>query len=212
MKLYYLPGACSLAPHIVCKELGLEADMVKVDHKTHTTEDGRDFRQLSPFGYVPLLELDDGATLREVPAILQYLADLKPGSGLAPPNGSMARYQLQEWLGFLNSEIHKGFIPLLYATLAGKYGTGTAQPKLEQRYAWINELLGSRAYLMGERYTAADAYLYALTQWGQADWLQSVYRTGIRFDGLNHLKAWYLRLRERPAIQRALADEGLRTG
>ena len=131
MKLYYIPGACSLSPHIVLNELGLDFDLVKVDHKTHRTQDGRDFRELSPFGYVPLLELDDGALLREGPAIVQYLADLKPASRLAPENGSLARYRLQEWLSFLTSEIHKGFIPLLYAVLAGKYGVETAKPKLE---------------------------------------------------------------------------------
>ncbi len=210
MKLYYIPGACSLSPHIVLNELGLDFNLVKVDHKTHRTQDGRDFRELSPFGYVPLLELDDGTLLREGPAIVQYLADLKPASRLAPENGSLERYRLQEWLSFLTSEIHKGFIPLLYAVLAGKYGVETAKPKLEQRYAWIDEQLAGRDYLMGDGFTAADAYLYALTQWGQAAWLASAYRADIHFDGLDNLRAWYQRVRARPAVRRALDTEGLK--
>jgi glutathione S-transferase len=210
LKLYYIPGACSLSPHIVANELGLDISLVKVDYKTHTTEDGRDFFELSPFGYAPLLELDDGTLLREGPAIVQYLADLQPASGLAPTNGSIDRYRLQEWLSFLTSEVHKGYIPLLYAVLAGKYGTETAKPKLEQRYAWIDAQLAGRDYLMGSNYTVADAYLYSLTQWGQAAWLESVYKANIHFDGLENLKAWYLRMRERPAVRKALDTEGLK--
>lgn len=209
MKLYYMPAACSLAPHIILKEAKIEARLVKVDHKTHRTEDGRDFTELSPFGYVPLLELSDATLLREGPAIVQYLADLKPELELAPRNGSIERYRLQEWLSFLSSEIHKGFIPLLYARLAGAYGTQTAKPKLEARFVWLNEMLGRRAYLMGDTFTVADAYLYSLVQWGQAEWLEPTYRADIHYDGLAHLKAWYLRVRARPAVRQALAAEGL---
>jgi glutathione S-transferase len=186
LKLYYIPGACSLSPHIVLKELGLEATLVKVDYKTHRTEDGRDFYNISPLGYVPALELDDGTVILEGPAIVQYLADLKPVSGLAPANGTLARYRLQEWLSFLTSEIHKGFIPLLYAVQAGKY-IETAKPKLEKRYAWIDAQLTNQKYLMGDTFTVADAYLYALTGWAQAPWLESVYKTDIHFDDLRHL-------------------------
>lgn len=208
MKLYYMPGACSLSPHIVLKELGLEATLVKVDHKTHKTEDGRNFYDISPLGYVPALELDDGTLLLEGPAIVQYLADLKPASNLAPANGTLARYRLQEWLSFLTSEIHKGFIPLLYAVQAGKY-VETAKPKLEKRYAWIDAQLAKQKYLMGDTFSVADAYLYALTGWAQAPWLASVYKTDIHFDDLVHLKAWYVRMRERPAVRQALDAEGL---
>ncbi|QDD64003.1 glutathione transferase GstA [Herbaspirillum seropedicae] len=209
MKLYYIPAACSLSPHIVINELGLDVELVKVDYKTHQTEDGRDFRTLSPFGYVPLLELEDGSLLREGPAIVQYLADLKPDARLAPANGTLERYRLQEWLSFLTSEIHKGFIPLLYARLSGAYGLETVKPKLEQRYAWLDEQLAGRDYLMGD-YTVADAYLYALTQWGQAEWLVPTYQANIHFDGLVNLKAWYLRMRERPAVRKALDAEELK--
>lgn len=210
MKLYYMSAACSLSPHIVLNELSIEACLVRVDHKTHRTEDGRDFTELSPFGYVPLLELDDGTLLREGPAIVQYLADLKPELNLAPRNGSIERYRLQEWLSFLSSEIHKGFIPLLYARLAGNYGTRTAKPKLEARFAWLDGALAGREYLMGDTFTVADAYLYSLVQWGQAEWLEPTYRADIHYDGLVHLEAWYRRVRARPAVRRALAAEGLK--
>ncbi len=209
MKLYYVPGACSLAPHIVLNELGADFSLVKVDYKTHTTEDGGDFYALSRFGYVPLLELADGTRLREGPAIVQYLADRKPELALAPANGSFDRYRLQEWLNFLSTEIHKGFIPLLYAVLAGKYGTESAKPKLEARFKWIDEQLAEREYLMGDNFTVADAYLFTLTQWGQASWLQSVYKANIHFDDLTHLQRWYRRVLARPAVQRAFEAEGL---
>jgi glutathione S-transferase len=209
MKLYYLPGACSLSPHIVLNELGLDVTLVKVDYKTHTAEDGTNVYDLSPFGYVPLLVLDDGTRLREGPAIVQYLADLKPALALAPENGTIARYRLQEWLNFLSTEIHKGFIPLLYAVLAGKYGTASAKPKLERRFEWINEQLATREFLMGDTYTVADAYLFALTQWGQASWMKSVYKADIHFDALTHLQRWYTSVLERPAVRKALEAEGL---
>ncbi|BDU21483.1 glutathione transferase GstA [Dyella sp. GSA-30] len=208
MKLHYMPAACSLSPHIVLNELGIDVTLVKMDHKQHTTESGDDYYRLNALGYVPLLELDDGTTLREGPVIVQYLADRKPELGLAPVNGSMERYRLQEWLNFLTSEIHKGFIPLLYAVLAGKY-VDTARPKLEKRFGWIDEQLADRPYLMGDTFTVADAYLFALTGWGQASWLKSYYKADIHFDGLQHLKAWYERVRERPSVQKALAAEGL---
>ncbi|WP_312239044.1 glutathione S-transferase N-terminal domain-containing protein, partial [Stenotrophomonas sp.] len=151
MKLYYLPAACSLAPHIVLNELGIAATLVKVDHRTHRTTDGDDYLQVNPLGYVPALELDDGSVLREGAAILQFLADQHPASALAPPNGTRARYRLQEWLSFLATEIHKGFIPLLYATAAGKY-VETARPKLAQRFAWIDAQLAEREYLTGDTF------------------------------------------------------------
>lgn len=208
MKLYYSPGSCSLAVHIILNELGLEFERVKVDHKSKTTDHGEDYFRLNPFGYVPLVEADDGFTLREGPAIMQYLADLHPESKLAPENGTRERYRLQEWLSFLTSEIHKGFIPLLYARVAGSYGTETATPKLQNRYVWINDHLRDREFLM-EDYSVADAYLFALTQWGQAEWLLSTFKTAIVFDGFDNLRDWYLRMQARPAVQTALEVEGL---
>lgn len=208
MKLFYIPASCALAPHIVLHELGLDATLVKVDHRLHTTGEGASFYDINALGYVPALELDDGNVLREGAAILQYLADVRPASKLAPANGTFERYRLQEWLNFLATEIHKGFIPLLYASLAGKY-VDTARPKLEQRYQWIDAQLAGRDYLLGDTFSVADAYLFALTGWGQAPWLTSYYKAQIQFDTLIHLQAWYQRVRQRPAVQRALREEGL---
>ncbi|VVP09298.1 Glutathione S-transferase GST-6.0 [Pseudomonas fluorescens] len=208
MKLYYIPGSCSLSPHIVINELGLDVTLLKVDHREHTVDGDVDYYDVNPLGYVPILELTDGARLREGPAIVQYLADQKPEMGLAPPNGTLERYRLQEWLSFLTSEIHKGFIPLLFAGLAGKY-VDTAKPRLEARYGWIDKQLADRQFLLGDTFTVADAYLFALTGWGQADWLTSYYKADIHFDDLKNLQAWYGRVRQRPAVQKALQVEGL---
>jgi glutathione S-transferase len=208
VKLYYIPGSCSLSPHIVINELGLDVTLLKVDHREHTLDGGADYYDVNPLGYVPVLELAEGTRLREGSAIVQYLADQKPEMGLAPPNGTLERYRLQEWLGFLTSEIHKGFIPLLYAGLAGRY-VDTAKPKLEARFEWIDKQLADRQFVLGDTFTVADAYLFALTGWGQADWLTSYYKAGIYFDDLEHLQAWYARVRQRPAVQKALKVEGL---
>ncbi|MGG6893866.1 MULTISPECIES: glutathione transferase GstA [Rhizobium] len=208
MKLYYLPASCSLSPHIVINELGLEVELIKVDHTTHKTETGLDFHDINPHGYVPVLELEDGNFLREGPAIVQYLADLKPEARLAAAAGTMERYKLQEMLGFLSTEIHKGFIPLLYARLAGNY-VETVRPKLEKRFQWIDAHLADRPFLMGDHFTVADAYLFALTGWGQATWLKSYYKARIHFDELDHLKAWYARVRQRDTVRKSIAEEGL---
>lgn len=209
MKLYYIPAACSLSPHIIIHELGLHVSLIKVDHKTHLTDAGDDYSQVNPLGYVPALELEDGTVLREGAAIVQYLGDLRPELGLVPAHNSLDRYRLQEWLSFLGAEIHKGFIPLLYAALAGRY-VETVKPRLEARFAWIDAQLQGRHYLMGERFTVADAYLFALVGWGQAQWLTSYYRADIHFDHLHNLHAWYDRVVARPAVQKALNEEGLR--
>ena len=208
MKLYYIPASCSLSPHIVLNELGIDATLIKVDYKKHLTDAGQNYFEVNDFGYVPALELDDGTVLREGPAIVQYLGDLKPEKKLVPANGTLDRYRLQEWLSFLTSEVHKGYIPLLYSTLARKY-IETARPKLEKRFAWINQQLASRPFLMGETFTVADAYLFALTGWGQANWLTSYYKADIHFDDLQHLRAWYERVKARPSVQQALREEGL---
>lgn len=208
MKLYYIPGSCSLSPHVVINELGLDVTLLKVDHREHTVDGDVDYYDVNPLGYVPILELTDGTRLREGPAIVQYLADQKPEMRLAPPNGTLERYRLQEWLSFLTSEIHKGFIPLLYAGLAGKY-VDTAKPRLGARYGWIDKQLADRQFLLSDTFTVADAYLFALTGWGQADWLTSYYKADIYFDDLKNLQAWYGRVRQRPAVQKALQVEGL---
>lgn len=208
MKLYYMPAACSLASHIAANELGLDVEFIKVDHTDQSTESGQNLRRINPHGYIPALELDDGRLLCEGPAILQYLADRKPDLGLVPANGTFERYKLQEMLNFLSTEIHKGFIPLLYLEAAGG-DVETARPKLEKRYAWIDTHLAAKTFLMGETFTVADAYLFALTGWGQAPWLTSYYNAPIRFDGLQNLEAWYRRVKSRNAVRRSIEEEGL---
>ena len=208
MKLYYAPGSCSQAVHIVLREAGLDVELIRVDPRKHLIEDGRSFYDVAALGYVPLLQLDDGSLMHEGPVIAQYLADQRPGSGLAPANGTMARYRLQEWLNFLSTEIHKGFIPLLYAVAAGKY-VDTVRPKLRSRFEWIDRQLSEKHYLMGEAFTVADAYLFALTGWGKATWLKSVYHADIDLTSLDYLRAWYDRVRARPHVQQVLAFEGL---
>lgn len=208
MKLYHAPGSCSQAVHIVLLEANLDAELVEVDARRHVIKGGGDYYEITPLGYVPLLVLDDGTVLREGPVIAQYLADLKPQSGLAPAHGTMARYRLQEWLNFLTSEIHKGFIPLLYAVAAGKY-VDTARPKLLARFKWIDRQLEGKRYLMGETFTLADAYLFALTGWAKATWIKSVYHADIDLSGFENLQRWYEGVRARPCVQTVLAREGL---
>ncbi|UNU12662.1 glutathione transferase GstA [Xanthomonas translucens] len=180
MKLYYKQGACSLSPHIVANELGLDVELIKVDLKDHTTEQGKNFYKVNPHGYIPALELDSGDMLMEGIVIVQYLADLKPEKGLVPANGTFERYKLQEMLAFLSTEIHKGFIPLFYASSASDY-IEIARPKLEKRYAWLNERLADKQFLMGDKFTVADTYLFAVTGWGKAPWLKSYEDTSIHF-------------------------------
>ena len=208
MKLYHAPGSCSQAIRIVLEEVGVAAQLIKVDARRHLIEDGSNYYDVNALGYVPLLELDDGTHLREGPVIAQYLADRRPELKLAPAHGSMERYRLLEWLNFLTSEIHKGFIPLLYAVAAGKY-VDTARPKLESRFAWVDQQLAGKDFLMGDRFTIADAYLFSLTGWGRADWMTSVYHADIDLTHLRNLQTWYERIRSRAAVQRVLSAEGL---
>ena len=200
MKLYYSPGACSLSPHIVAREAGIEVDLVKVDLKARTLEDGGDYARINAKGYVPALALDDGTLLTEGPAIVQYLADRNPDSGLAPSNGTLERYRLQEWLNFLTSEIHKSFSPL-FNPAAAEGWKQAARENIVRRFDLITERLGPNAYLMGERFTVADAYLFTLLNWCQ--W------TGIDLARWPALKDYLARVAGRPKVQEALRAEGL---
>ncbi|WP_174909969.1 glutathione transferase GstA [Burkholderia diffusa] len=203
MKLYHAPGSCSQAIRIVLREAGIDAKIVTVDARKHRIEDGRDYYDVNELGYVPLLELDDGTMLREGPVIAQYLADLRPDAELAPAYGTLARYRLMEWLNFLGTEIHKGFIPLLYAVQAGKY-VDPARQKLDSRFAWIDRQLDGKTFVTGDTFTIGDAYLFALTGWGKADWMRSVYNADIDLSRYTNLRAWYERVRARPAVQQVL--------
>ncbi|WP_144107471.1 glutathione S-transferase N-terminal domain-containing protein [Paraburkholderia sp. BCC1886] len=208
MKLYHAPGSCSQAICIVLQETGLNAEIVTVDARRHLLPDRTSFYEVSDLGYVPLLQLEDGTFLREGTVIAQYLADKSPESQLAPAHGSIERYRLLEWLNFLSTEIHKGFIPLLYAVAAGKW-VDTAGPKLQSRFGWIDSQLAGKRFLMGDNFTIADAYLFALTGWGTASWMKSVYNANIDLSAYLHVREWYELVRERPAVQQVLQEDGL---
>lgn len=198
MKLYYSPGTCALASHIALLEAGLAVEPVLASTKTHTLPDGSDFYKLNPLGYVPLLELDDGTLLREGPAILQYVADLAPLKNLAPANGTMQRYRLQEWLSFISTEIHKNFSPMFSPTMPEEAKT-IFKDKLKGRYAWLDEQLAGKTFLTGEHFTVADCYLFTVTNWAKP--------VGLDLSGFSNLQAWHARIGERPAVQAAIAAE-----
>ncbi len=200
MKLFYASGACSLSPHIVAREAGIELRLQKVDLKTKTVISEGDFLAINPKGYVPALELDDGQVLTEGPAIVQYLADLKPEKGLAPPAGTLARYRLQEWLGYINSELHKTYSPLFRPETPAETRTERLG-YLAKRYAWVEKQLSGRPYLLGEHFTVADAYLFTVTRWAGH----------VKFDlsPFPNLRAFQERVAARPSVQAALKAEGL---
>ena len=200
MKLYYSPGACSLASHIVLREAGLDFEPVLASTKTHKLADGTDYYTINPKGYVPLLELDDGARLTEGPAIMQYLADLVPMKKLAPANGSFERYRLQEWLNFVTSELHKQFSPLFNAAVPDEY-KAMQRTKITDRLKWVDEQLEGKSFLMGDNFTIADAYLYVITGWAKP--------VGIDISGLKNLYAYWKRIGERQPVKEALEIEGL---
>src|SRR5918993_5811757 len=161
MKLYYAPAACSLAPHIVAREAGLKIDLDKLNFATGKTEGGEDFAKVNPKGYVPALRLDDGQVLTEVATLVQYLADRKPESGLAPAFDTLERYRLIEWLTFISSELHKGFGPL-WNPKASDDTKQQAKERLATRLAWLDQQLAGKEFLMGNRFTAADAYAFTI--------------------------------------------------
>jgi glutathione S-transferase len=200
MKLYYSPGACSLSPHIVACEAELPLELVKVDLQSKRTETGEDFRLINPNGYVPVLILDDGNTLMEGPAIVQYLADQAPGKKLVPLAGTFEHYQLQQWLNFISTEIHKSFSPLFNPATpeAAKQLTIVS---LTSRLETVAEHLSTRAFLLGEHFTVADAYLFVTLSWGPH----------VNFD----ISRWPVlvdyaaKISARPAVQMAMKEEGL---
>ena len=163
MKLYYAPGACSFAPHVALVEASIAAETIKVDLRTHKLADGTDYYAISPKGYVPLLELDDGTRLTEVAVLLQYIADRKPGA-LAPAFGTLERYHLMEWLNFIATEIHKGFGPLWYPDTP-QATKDKAIATLGKRFDIVAATLAKHPYLTGEKFTIADCYLYTVLNW-----------------------------------------------
>jgi glutathione S-transferase len=197
MKLYYAPGACSLSPHIVAREAGLPLELEQVDLGAKKTVSGEDYRQVNPKGYVPALRLDDGSVLTEGPAIVQYLADRKPAAGLAPHAGTIERYRLQEWLGFLNSEIHKTWGALFNP----KTDRAPVVERLAPRLQFLNAELDKRPYLLPGGFSVADAYLFTLLNWAGF--------TRVDLSPYPALVKYAERIKARPKVQEALRAEGL---
>ena len=166
MKLYYFSGACSLASNISLREADLRFELVKVDRRTKKTADGLDFNEVNPKGYVPALRLDNGEVLTENVAVLQYIADRNPAAQLAPAAGSLERYRLMEWLGFINSEVHKNFSPL-FRDDAHEEVKQYARRALGVRLDYLDRSIGNRTFLTGEPFTVADAYLFTVLGWGR---------------------------------------------
>ena len=200
MKLFLKPGACSLASHIVLEELGRPYETEAVDLAKKVTASGADFWAINPKGYVPALLLDDGDLLTEGPAILQYLADQAPELNLAPANGSKARYQLQSWLAFVGTEVHKNFSPF-FNPAATPEMKELARANLQRRLGYVNDQLAGRDFLMGDTFSVADAYLFTVVGW--AKFVQ------LDLSAWPHLIAFQGRVAARPATQRALKAEGL---
>jgi glutathione S-transferase len=200
MKLYYSPAACSLSAHIALREAGLAFEPVLAPTKTHQLTDGTDYYTINPLGYVPLLELDDGTRLREVPAIVQYIADQVPPKNLAPASGTLPRYRLQEWLTFIGTELHKTYSPLFNPNFSPETKQAF-RDKLVARYRWVDGELQGKDYLMGEHFTVADAYFFVVTRWAQP--------LRVELTEFANVRAHHSRVQARPAVQDALRAEGL---
>jgi glutathione S-transferase len=198
MKLYMHPAACSLSPHIVCRELGIPVELVPVERGTHLLPDGSDFGAVNGNGYVPILELDDGTRLMEGPAIVQYLADLHPSSRLAPQAGTLERVRLQSWLNFITSELHKPMAMHFNPSLAS--ARDGLRAIVEKRLGWLATKL-TGPFLLGEHFSVADAYLFVVLNWSQFQKLD--------LGRWPALTAFMQRVASRPGVQAALQAEGL---
>jgi glutathione S-transferase len=200
MKLYFSPGACSLSPHIVSREAGIALDLEQVDNREKKTKGGKDYWSVNPKGQVPVLELDSGQRLTENAAIVQYLADQNPGSGLIPPPGSLDRYRVQEWLSFVGSELHKTYGPIFRPTTPDEFKK-LSRESLGKRFDWLDKQLAGKQYLMGDKFTVADAYMFAVLRWSP--------RVDIDLGRWPNIKAYVDRVAARPKVQEAMKAEGL---
>ncbi len=201
MKLYYAPGACSLAAHIVALEAGLPITLEKVDLATRKTETGANFLSINPKGYVPAITTADGPVLTEAGAIIQYLADQRPDAALAPAKGTPEHYRLLEWITFISSEIHKGFGPLWNPATPDTMKAATKE-RLAARFAYLDETLGTQPFLIGEKFTIADAYLFTVVNWTNF--------LNVDLSPFPNLRAFQDRIASRPKVQAALEAEGLK--
>src|SRR3979490_1199029 len=201
MKLYYSPGACSLAPPIVAREAGPATRLVKGGLASHKTEKGEDYFTINPRGYVPAIQLDDGEVHTEVAALVQYLAEQAPQSNLLPPAGSKERTRMNEWLTFVSSELHKTFSPWLWHAETAESTKQAARDKLAVRFAEIDRHLADRAYLTGDTFTVADAYAFTIVNW--SNFLK------IDLTPYCNLSAFMARVAARPKVREALKAERL---
>jgi glutathione S-transferase len=200
MKLYFSPGACSLSPHIVLRETGADFEMEQVNNQEKKTKTGKDYWTINPKGQVPCLELDSGETLTEGPVIVQYVADQKAAAGLGGAAGTIERYRIQEWLNFITSELHKSFSPLFRPTTPDAYKDISRQ-NLGKRFDWIDKQLAGKQYLMGDKFSVADAYMFTVLRWSP--------RVDIDTSKWPNIKAFMDRVAARPKVQEALKAEGL---
>jgi glutathione S-transferase len=198
MHLYYFPGACSLSPHIALREAGVPFSLEKVDLKTKQVADGGTFTAVNGKGYVPALKLADGQVLTEGPAIVQYIADQRPELGLAPKPGTMARYRLQEWLNFVTSELHKSFGALFAPNLPND-ARAFYLARLNSRLDWLSREIADKAFVMGDKFTVADSYLFTILSWAK--------HVGVELSPV--LQDYQHRIGQRPKVQEALRAEGL---
>lgn len=201
MKLYHSPATCSLAAHITAREAGIPVELIKVDIGNHTLDDGTDYYTINPRGYVPALRLDDGTLLTEVSAIVQYLGDLSPASGIVPQAGTMDRVHLQEWLTFISSELHKAFSPWLWHKETAESTKKTVKELLARRFTEMDRLLAKQPYLLGDRFSVADAYAFAIVNW--CNFLM------ISLKPYPALAAYMARVAARPQVIAAMQAEGL---
>jgi len=201
MKLYFSAGACSLSPHIVLREAGIPFELAAVDLRSKRLADGSDFRAINPKGYVPALQLDDGQLLTEGPAIVQYVADSKPESKLAPPAGTFERYRLQEWLTYIGTEIHKTYSTFFNPSATDEMRSA-ARERLAMRLDFVAKELEAKPFLLGDTFTVADAYLYTVLRWSQF--------AGIDLSKWPSIQAFFERVSERPAVKQALEAEKLK--
>jgi len=201
MKLYYKAGACSLSPHIILRETGLDFSIIRVDLATKKTEQGDDFLQVNPKGQIPTLLLDDGTILTEGVAIVQYLADQKPDRQLMPEVGSIARYHALEWLNYIATELHKGFSPLFNPKTPDEFKV-VSREALDKKFAYVDSQLAGKTFLLGNHFSVADAYLFTVMGWAK----------GLKFDlsALKNLNNYLDRVAARPAVDAALTAEGLK--
>ncbi|MRS16826.1 glutathione transferase GstA [Enterobacteriaceae bacterium RIT691] len=200
MKLFYKPGACSLASHITLRESGMDFSLVGVDLAKKLLENGEDFWQVNPKGQVPALLLDDNTLLTEGVAIMQYIADTKADRQLLAPTGSITRYKTLEWLNYIATELHKGFTPLFRPDTPEDFKP-TVRALLEKKLSYVDSVLKESEWISGNRFTIADAYLFTVLRWARA--------VKLEMSGLKNIDAYMARVAARPGVAAAMAAEGI---